>query len=146
MTKREQILNDAMSAASEKTFTPEITLRRIGVREETLMEMAGSPFLKPEVLAKFRDGEVPEGVTLLQTQELLFICSTPPETVRDLLKAGRELFEDAVFAFLEKIPSREVQTEMIIYVLGDLIGIRAALFKSAEESAGTSKNAHSPAE
>ena len=143
---REQILNDAITDANEKTFSPGLTLRRIGVREELLLEMSGNPFLSPEVLKTLADGTVPAQATLQHAQEMLFICCTPPATTRELLRAGRNLFEDAVFAFLEKIPSREVEAEMITYLLRDLLGIKAASFDVLPESDGSAgKNVPSPA-
>lgn len=144
---REQILNDAMTEANAKTFDGGVTVRRIGVREELLMEMAGSPFLKPENLKTLSEGNVPAGMKLRDAHEMIFICATDPAVTRELLRSGRHLFEDAVFGFLQKIPSRKTLEEMIRYLCLDLLGIKAATFDTLQDGAGsTGKNAQSPAE
>jgi len=104
---REQVLNDAITSSNEKHFPGGITLRRIGVREELLMEMAGSPFLRADVMEKLAQGSLPEGLKVQDAHEMIFICAENPETTRELLRTSRTLFEDAVFSFLQKIPSRE---------------------------------------
>lgn len=143
---REQILNDAMTDDNEKTFAGGITVRRIGVREELLMEMAGSPFLKPENLKTLLEGSVPAGMKLQDAHEMIFICATDPQTTRELLRSGRHLFEDAVFGFLSKIPSRQTLEAMIRYLCLDLLGIKAATFDTiAEHDSAAEKNGQSPA-
>lgn len=148
---REHILNESMTADNEKTFAPGFTVRRISPTEEFLLSKIGSPILSAPSLAKIAEDPEAAGKTFTTDAlyDLLFICSEEPQTVRALIRGGgRAAFDDAVFAFVRKLPSREAVDEAVRWLIADIYGISLAQFDAVPDESSSAprsrKNARSP--
>lgn len=148
MKTRIQILQDAI--LSDDTFTPTdgLTIRKIGLQEEALLSDLNIDILTPAKLAAVVNEELATKNISKETEDiarrLVFICSSNPEEMRKLIRAGKESFEDAYFSWLGTIKMEDL-VPAIVWIFKSIIEISAALF-SVEDSGDESKNAPIPAE
>lgn len=146
MATRKERQTEAVLAETEKTFAPELTVRRIGLREEFLLVQTCGELLSAETLAQLATGAPDVGKLLPSLFRAVFICSQPFERMNALISAGADVFNSAFFAFLDTAP-RSAFHSAAAWILKDIAEIAASAFDVAGDEAGSAaeKNVRFPA-